>query len=59
MSEMIELRYLFCTDGESKDISIKRTAEEEGLNCQRLCEAFVDFMESAGFSIDNVYAFFQ
>ena len=59
MSEIVEFRYQFRTDEEVKEINIQRSAEEEGLNCQQLCEAFVDLMESAGFSIDNVYAFFQ
>ena len=41
-----------------KKVSVYCDGEEDGLDCTEVCEAFVDFMESAGFSRDSIYDYF-
>ena len=42
----------------SKNVIITREAEG-GLNAQDLCEAFEEFMTSAGFSEQSIYDYFN
>ena len=43
----------------TKNVKVVCDGDEAGLNTSDVCEAFVDFMESAGFSIDNIYDYFN
>ena len=60
MKEMVEFAYVFTNDkGDDEKRVFVRKNSDEGLSADTLCEAFVDFMESAGFSVDNVYDYFE
>ena len=60
--EYIKFKYGF-TDLDhkvpDKKVSVYCDGEEKGLDALDVCEAFVDFMEAAGFSRDNIYDYFQ
>lgn len=58
MMEVVEFSYLFDEDGDSKRVVIKKE-DKDGLNGNDLCDAFVDFMTSAGFSEQNIYDYFK
>lgn len=57
--ECIEFKYCFKDgDNDCKEVKvIKRN--EDGLCSTDICEMFVDFMESVGFSTGNVFNYFQ
>ena len=57
--EYIEFKYGF-KDGESESKEIKVCKkDEEGLHDYDVCEIFLDFMRSVGFSEDNVFKYFS
>lgn len=56
--EVVEFSYLFDYEGDSKRVVIKKE-DKDGLNGTDLCDAFVDFMTSAGFSEQNIYDYFK
>lgn len=60
MRESVEFNYVYRDDDDEdcKEIRVIKR-HKDSLTCEELCEAFVDFMESAGFSISNVYEFFE
>jgi len=60
MMEMIEFMYNFSDDHDrdTKRVIIRKQSED-GLTCDELCEAFIDFMEAAGFNTDCVYEYFD
>lgn len=58
MMEVVEFSYLFDDEGDSKRVVIKKE-DKDGLNGADLCDAFVDFMTSAGFSEQNIYDYFK
>ena len=60
MNETVEFSYWFTDEhGNDEKRVIVRKQSAEGLDTNTLCEAFEDFMESAGFSVDNVYDYFN
>ena len=60
MKEIVEFSYYFESDGsEGKEVNIYRKAHEDGLTVDTLCEAFLEFMESSGFSESQVYKYFS
>lgn len=63
MRESIQFHYKFVNkDSEDandfKEIFVNKESED-GLNCSKVCEAFVDFMVASGFSEQNIYGFFN
>ena len=60
MNETVEFSYWF-SDGRGNDEKrvTFRKQNEEGLEVDTLCEAFVDFMVSSGFSEQSVYDYFS
>ena len=57
--ERVEFNYVFRDeDNEEKMITISKR-EEDGLHDYNVCEMFLDFMRSVGFSEENVYRYFQ
>ena len=57
--ERIEFNYSYHDeDGEEKIVTVSRR-NEDGLHDYAVCEMFVDFMNSVGFSEDNVFRYFQ
>ena len=58
--ESIKMVYTFTNDeGEVEKKIIDRKVAESGLIDSDVCEMFEDFMEAVGFSIDNVYQYFN
>ena len=57
--ERIEFSYSFHgTDGEEKIITVSKR-DEDGLHDPDVCEMFMDFMRSVGFSEQNVFDYFR
>lgn len=56
--EQIEFKYCFKEgDSEVKEINIVKK-NEDGLHDYDVCEMFLDFMRSVGFSEENVMKYF-
>ena len=56
--ERIEFTYVFDEDGEEKTVQhCKR--DENGVHDYDICEMFLDFMRSVGFSEENVFRYFN
>ena len=61
MKEAVEFAYHYQgdeTDADMKELHVVKSAHDDGLNASDLCEAFVDFMVSAGFSKQSVLDYF-
>ena len=57
--ERIEFNYSYRDEnGEEKMVTASKR-NEDGLHDYDICEMFVDFMNSVGFSEDNVFRYFQ
>ena len=57
--EGIEFKYMYKdSDDEGKEIRVM-LKDEHGLCCSRICEAFRDFMISAGFNEGAVEHYFK
>lgn len=57
--ERIELNYCYRDEnGEEKMVTASKRNEDR-LYDYDICEMFVDFMNSVGFSKDNVFKYFQ
>lgn len=57
--ERIEFSYSFHdADGEEKIITVSKR-DEDGLCDHDVCEMFMDFMRSVGFSEQNVFDYFR
>ena len=57
--EEIKFSYSFCDKDSGTAHTVTTTKCKESTTVDELCEMFVDFMESAGFCIDNVYKYFN
>ena len=58
--ERIKMVYEFLNDkGVVERKIVERKVAKNGLNDQDVCEMFETFMEAVGFSIDNVYQYFN
>ena len=55
--ECIEMKYCFNDNGEVKEVKLSNKSED-GVSCTEICDMFVDFMESAGYSLENVEEYF-
>ena len=55
--ENITFSYNFDNDGDEKEVILTKNAD--GLHDYDICEMFVNFMNSVGFSEDNVFRYFQ
>ena len=59
--ERIQFSYEFRDNDQDGD-NIKevfRTIKKDGLGCAEACEAFVDFMTSAGYAEENIVDYFN
>jgi len=57
--EHIEFTYVFKDkDSEEKAIHFSKR-EETGILDHEVCELFLDFMESIGYSKENIFKYFQ
>lgn len=57
--ERIEFTYNYHDEkGEEKIVTVAKR-NEDGLQDYDICEMFVDFMNSVGFSEDNIFRYFQ
>ncbi len=56
--EHIEFRYFFDENDEEREITAKKHSEG-GLRDYEVCEMFLDFMRSIGFSEENVFKYFN
>ena len=60
MNETIEFVYIFTNgDGDEKRVIIRRNAGDVGININDLCDAFIDFATSAGFTENMIFEYFK
>ena len=57
--ERIEFNYIFRDEDNEEKVITTSKRREEGLHDYEVCEMFLDFMRSVGFSEENVYRFFE
>lgn len=59
--ERIQFSYEFRDNDQDGDDTkeVFRTIKKDGLGCAEVCEAFVDFMTSAGYSEENIIDYFN
>lgn len=58
--ESIEFVYSFTNEDKPDDLKrVIIRKSDEGLCATDICDAFVDFMTSAGFSEQNIYDYFN
>ena len=60
MNETIEFSYWFTDDhGNDEKRIVIRKSSENGVNGTDICDAFEDFMRSAGFCVEKIYEYFK
>ena len=60
MNETIEFAYIFTDDdGGEKRVIVRRNAGDVGINVEDLCDAFIDFATSAGFTENMIFDCFK
>ena len=57
--ERIELNYCYRDENDEETIVTISKRNEDGLHDYDVCEMFVDFMNSVGFSEENVFRYFN
>jgi hypothetical protein len=57
--ERIELNYCYRDENDEEKIVTISKRDEDGLHDYDVCEMFVDFMNSVGFSEENVFRYFN
>ena len=57
--ERIELNYCYRDENDEEKIVTISKRNEDGLHDYDVCEMFVDFMNSVGFSEENVFRYFN
>lgn len=57
--EKIHFSYSFKDEGHSERVVDLGRSEEDGIYCDDVCELFLDFMKSVGYSEENIYEFFR
>ena len=57
--ERIEFSYVFRDGDEDEKMVTTSKCDENGLCATDICDMFLDFMRSAGFSEKNVFDFFK
>ena len=56
--EQITFSYIFSDENDQKEVkTVKQNAD--GLHDYDVCDMFMDFMRSVGFSEENIYRYFQ
>ena len=58
--EYIEFRYVFNDDdGDVATKEVRISKKDDAITSTDACEMFLDFMESAGYSVENVIEWFN
>ena len=57
--ERIEFSYVFRDGTDREKVISTSKRDEDGLHDRDICEIFLDFMRSAGFSEENVLKYFK
>lgn len=57
--ERIELNYVFRDENGEEKMVTQSKRDESGIHDYDVCEMFLDFMRSVGFSEENIYRYFQ
>lgn len=57
--ERVEFSYIFTVNGIERRIFFTDGADADGLNSRDVCEMFLDFMQAAGFTKENILDYFK
>lgn len=56
---MERVRFSYEFSDADNDKQVLNSINDDGLSCSRVCEAFVDFMTSAGYTEENIVDYFN
>lgn len=56
--ETIEFKYCFKDGTDVKEVRVHKS-DEDGLHDYEICDMFIDFMRSVGYSEENIYRYFN
>lgn len=59
MIERVKFSYAFIDEDDGTVHKVINTKEKDSINANELCEMFVDFMRSAGYSEQNIWDYFN
>ena len=59
MTERVKFSYVFTDEDDGTVHKVVNTKNKDSITADELCEMFIDFMTSAGYSIENVYNYFE
>lgn len=57
--EEVRFSYNFCDKDDGTEHTVTNAKCKECITADELCEMFVDFMESAGYSTENIFDYFR
>jgi len=59
VNEQVSFNYEFCDKDDGTMHEVRSVKKKDGITAPELCEMFVDFMRSAGYSEQNVWDYFS
>lgn len=59
VTEYVEFEYCFSDKDDGTEHQVRNCKRRDGIRADELCEMFVDFMVSAGYSEQNIYDYFN
>ena len=59
INERVEFSYSFHDSDDGSTHFVRSSKERDSIRADELCEMFLDFMKSAGYSEDNVFDYFS
>ena len=59
VNEQVSFNYEFCDKDDGTMHEVRSVKKKDAITAPELCEMFVDFMRSAGYSEQNVWDYFN
>ncbi len=59
VNEQVSFSYEFCDKDDGTMHEVRSAKKKDAITASELCEMFVDFMASAGYSVENVFNYFE
>ena len=59
VTEYVEFEYCFSDKDDGTEHQVRNCKRKDCIGADELCEMFVDFMESAGYSKQNIWDYFN
>jgi len=59
INEQVTFSYEFCDKDDGIMHEVRTVKKKDSITVSELCEMFIDFMKSAGYSEDNIWDYFD